>query len=99
MRAWAGAGGHGHLLEGLVVDEAGGVFWDFQLPLLNVLAEFPREAGRVSRVVFRGEAGRRSSLCHDSTRAELKEVHTRGETYMAVAGGDILHLAGLYSKP
>jgi hypothetical protein len=33
-----------YLLESLVVDEAGGIFWDFQLPLLYVLPEFPRKA-------------------------------------------------------
>lgn len=33
-----------YLLERLVVDEAGGILWDLQLPLLNVLAELPREA-------------------------------------------------------
>jgi hypothetical protein len=87
------------LLEGLVVDEAGGVFWDFQLAFLDVLAEFPGEAGRVSRVVFGSEAGRRGSLSHDSTRAKLKDVHMRDETYMVVAGGDNLHLGGVYSKP
>jgi hypothetical protein len=95
-------GGRGEgvdLLEGLVVDEAGGVFWDFQLAFLDVLAEFPGEAGRVSRVVFGSEAGRRGSLSHDSTRAKLKDVHMRDETYMVVAGGDNLHLGGVYSKP
>jgi hypothetical protein len=93
-------GGEGvDLLEGLVVDEAGGVFWDFQLAFLDVLAEFPGEAGRVSRVVFGSEAGRRGSLSHDSTRAKLKDVHMRDETYMVVAGGDNRHLGGVYSKP
>lgn len=33
-----------YLFERLVVDEAGGILWDLQLPLLNVLAELPREA-------------------------------------------------------
>ena len=33
-----------YLLEGLVIDKASGIFWDFQLPLLYVLSEFPREA-------------------------------------------------------
>jgi hypothetical protein len=94
-----GGGERVDLLEGLVVDEAGGVFWDFQLAFLDVLAEFPGEAGRVSRVVFGSEAGRRGSLSHDSTRAKLKDVHMRDETYMVVAGGDNLHLGGVYSKP
>ena len=33
-----------NLLECLIVDEAGGVFWNLQLPLLDVLPELPREA-------------------------------------------------------
>lgn len=30
-----------HLLERLVVDKAGGIFWDLELALLYVLAELP----------------------------------------------------------
>ena len=30
-----------YLLESFVVNEAGGIFWDIQLPFLDVLAELP----------------------------------------------------------
>jgi hypothetical protein len=43
------------LLERLVVDKAGSIFWYFQLPLLDVLAELPRETCRVSGVIFRSK--------------------------------------------
>lgn len=46
-----------HLLECLVVDETCGIFWNLQLPLLDVLAELPRKASRVSRLVFGSQAG------------------------------------------
>jgi hypothetical protein len=32
------------LLKRFVVDEAGGIFWDFQLPFLDVLPKLPGEA-------------------------------------------------------
>ena len=48
------AGDPRYLLEGLVVDEAGGVLWDLQLALLYVFPELPRETRRVSGLVFGG---------------------------------------------
>lgn len=30
-----------YLLESFVVNEAGGIFWNIQLPFLDVLAELP----------------------------------------------------------
>jgi hypothetical protein len=33
-----------HLLERLVVHETGGIFWNLQLPFLDVLAKLPGEA-------------------------------------------------------
>lgn len=75
-----------HLLERLVVDKTGGILWNLQLPLLDVLAELPRKASRVSGLIFGSQAGARCSLPHDSPGAELKGLHRRGMTYMVVAG-------------
>lgn len=33
-----------HFFEGLVVDKAGGIFWNLQLPFLDVLAKLPGKA-------------------------------------------------------
>ena len=37
-----------YLLESFVVNEAGGIFWDIQLPFLDVLAELP-DGAEISR--------------------------------------------------
>lgn len=47
-----------HLLERLVIHKTGGVFWNLQLPFLDMLAKLPGEASRVSCVLLRCEAGR-----------------------------------------
>lgn len=38
---WAAVWRDEYLLEGFVVNEAGSIFWNIQLPLLNVFAELP----------------------------------------------------------
>lgn len=75
-----------YLFKRLVVDEAGGIFWDLQLPLLDVLAELPREASRVSSLIFGGQAGAGCSLPQDTSRTELKGLHMRGTTYIVTTG-------------
>ena len=37
-------GRHMDLLERFVVDKSGGIFWNFQLPFLDVLPELPGKA-------------------------------------------------------
>lgn len=48
--------GPNNLLQSLVVDEAGGILWNLQLPLLDMLAELPRKASGVSSFIFGGQA-------------------------------------------